>query len=172
MCAYYKGTSSLVASALVNKAEVQKPVNPDLLSQGISYSYYTGFYRDVHDFDEAKPEKSGVLTNLSIDSRDKEQYFSFKFNGYINIPSDGQYTFYLISNDGSRMYWGDRMLINNDGLHPAAEMSRSLVLTKGMYPFLIKYFQEGGTHHFQVEWKGPGFDRQPVPTSVLFHQKN
>ncbi len=172
MRAYDKSTTSLISSALVSKAEKQKPINPDFLNPGIQYNYYTGFYRDVHDFDDAKPEKSGVLKNLSIDSRDREQYFSYKFNGYINIPKDGQYTFYLISNDGSRMYWGDRMLINNDGLHPAAEMFRSLVLTKGMYPFMIKYFQEGGTHHFEVKWKGPGFDRQPVPASALFYKKD
>jgi hypothetical protein len=143
-----------------------------MLDPGISYHYHTGFFRDVHDFAQLKPQRSGTLANFSIDSRDREQYFAFDFMGYINILTEGYYTFYLKSNDGARMYLDEQLLINNDGLHPAAEESQTAALTKGLHLILIRYFQEGGTHHFEVSWKGPGFDKQSIPSSVLFHKKD
>jgi len=39
-----------------------------------------------------------------------------------------------------------------------------------MHPISLQYFQEGGTHHLQPAWQGPGFDKQDVPASVLFHR--
>ena len=69
------------------------------------------------------------------------------------------------------MYLGERLLVNNDGLHPAVESSQAIALKKGLHPISVKYFQEGGTHLLQVRWQGPGIDKQEIPDSVLFHEK-
>jgi alpha-L-fucosidase len=125
----------------------------------------------VHDLSDSKPGKEGIMPVFSIENREKEQYFGYEFAGFIHIEKAGSYTFFLTTNDGSRLYVDDMMVINNDGLHPAAEVSRQLNLAEGYHSFLIRYFQEGGTHHFQLEWQGPGFERQIVPASVLYHEK-
>jgi hypothetical protein len=70
------------------------------------------------------------------------------------------------------MYLDEQLLVNNDGLHTTAEASQTVALTKGMHPILVRYFQEGGTHHFEVKWKGPGFDKQSIPSSALYHKKD
>ncbi len=66
------------------------------------------------------------------------------------------------------MYLDEEPVIDNDGLHPAIERSRTLALKRGYYPVLVKYFQEGGTNMLRVSWKGPGFEKQEIPGSVLF----
>jgi len=171
MRAYKKGTASLAATAVIRKNDSQVRESAENLGHGIKFKYFDGFFRDVHDLSDSKPGAEGILPAFSIENRQKEQYFGFEFAGYIHIEKEGPYTFYLTTNDGSRMFFDDIMIINNDGLHPAAEVSKQLTLSAGYHPFLICYFQEGGTHHFQLEWQGPGFDRQTVSASVLFHEK-
>jgi hypothetical protein len=62
------------------------------------------------------------------------------------------------------------MLINNDGLHPVVEVSKSIKLTKGLHPVSVRYFQEGGRNGLKVSWKGPGIEKQEIPAGALFHK--
>ena len=170
MRAFVENQASLTATTFIEKAQYKKPVEPGLVEQGLLFDYHTGFFRRVIDFSEMQPQKSGTLANFSLEPRDKEQYFAFNFNGYIEIPTDGLYTFYLKSNDGSKMYLDERILIDNDGLHPALERFQTIALKAGKHAVAVKYFQEGGTHYLQIRWKGPGFDKQNIPSAVLFHK--
>jgi len=42
-------------------------------------------------------------------------------NGFIRVPRKGIYTFFLSSDDGSRLTVGDRVVVNHDGPHSMAE---------------------------------------------------
>jgi len=123
----------------------------------------------VNDFLKIPAIKSDIVPYFSIEPRENEQFFAFDYEGYINIPEDGLYTFYLATNDGGRLYIDDFELINNDGLHPLAEVNRSIALKSGLHPISVKYFQEGGSNGLVVSWKGPGFEKHEVPPTVLFH---
>ena len=68
------------------------------------------------------------------------------------------------------MFLADELIINNDGLHPAVERTKTLALKKGFYPVHVKYFQEGGSNMLKLSWKGPGIEKQEIPESVLFHK--
>jgi hypothetical protein len=170
MCAFVGNQSSLTATAVVEKANYQSAIEPGAVMPGISYNYYTGIFSRVSDFKNMPSEKSGILSHFSLEPRDKEQYFGFNYKGFIKIPSDGLYTFYLKSNDGSKMYLGGSELINNDGGHPVIERFETIALKAGYHEIIIKYFQEGGTHHLQLGWEGPGFKKEDVPADVLFYK--
>ena len=49
------------------------------------------------------------------------------------------------------------------------EVNKPIALKSGLHPISVKYFQEGGSNGLNVSWKGPGFDKQEIPSSVLFH---
>ena len=125
----------------------------------------------VNDFSRESPYKTGVISDFSINPREREQYFGFDFEGYIRIPMDGLYTFYLTTNDGGRLYIDDNILINNDGLHPMTEIYKPVALKAGLHDIEVKYFQEGGTNGLIVSWQGPGFKKEVIPPEVLFHRK-
>ena len=139
---------------------------------GLSYKYTHGIYRMVNDMLDVAPFKTGVHHQFNIDLREKEQFFSFDFEGYINIPKDGEYTFYLATNDGGRMYIDNIMILNNDGLHPVVEINKSITLKAGLHPISVKYFQEGGRNGLKVSWQGPDLVKQEIPASVLYHKIN
>jgi len=169
MRAYVGGRASLAAVAEFKKTSLDQPVHPGKMTPGLSYNYYKGTFRMVMDFENIEPSKSGIIPNFTIEPRESEGFFGFDYTGYIKIPVDGLYTFYLTTNDGGKLYLAERVLIDNDGLHPAIERTKVIGLKAGVYPIIVKYFQEGGTNMLKVSWKGPGIEKEEIPAEVLFH---
>ena len=64
--------------------------------------------------------------------------------GYINIPVEGIYTFYLLSDDGSILKIDDEIVVDNDGPHAPAEISGQKALAKGLHPIEVQYFDYNG----------------------------
>ena len=60
-------------------------------------------------------------------------------------------------------------LIDNDGAHPAKEVSGSMYLTKGMHPFCLNYFQAIRQQSLKVEYEGPDTTRIRLPRTALYH---
>lgn len=169
MIALKDGKASLPATAIFKKTLFRQPVEPGPVESGLLYNYYSGAFRMVHDFVEMEPVKSGIISNFTIEPKESETFFGLEFRGYLKIPADGLYTFYLKTNDGGKMYLAEEVIIDNDGLHPAIERTKTLALKKGIYRVMVKYFQEGGTNMLKVSWKGPGIEKQEISGSVLCH---
>ncbi|MCK5815650.1 MAG: chitobiase/beta-hexosaminidase C-terminal domain-containing protein, partial [Flavobacteriaceae bacterium] len=168
----YKGIQeSLPSTAEIKKIGEIEKVYLSQVSPGLSYKYAHGIFRVVNDMLNATPVKTGIHSQFNHDLREKEQFFSFDFEGYINIPKDGEYTLYLATNDGGRLYIDDILLLNNDGLHPVIEINKSIRLKAGLHPISVKYFQEGGSNGLKVSWEGPGIEKEEIPAKVLFHKK-
>jgi predicted alpha-1,2-mannosidase len=171
MVAFRGDQKSLSSKAEIRKTGMSKPVEAGETCEGLSYKYFHGTYRMVNDFSKESPVKTGFISNYTIEPREREQYFAFDYEGYIKIPEDGIYTFYLTTNDGGRLFIDNNILINNDGLHPLTEIYKPVALKAGLHPIDVKYFQEGGTNGLVVSWQGPGFKKEQIPASALFHKK-
>jgi predicted alpha-1,2-mannosidase len=171
MIAYKGEFKSLPSTATLVKATLSKPLKPGEIDPGLVYRYYLGAFRMVNDFKNLQPDRTGKIPYFSINPRDREQYFAFDFSGYIKIPADGIYTFYLTTNDGGRLYIDEALLINNDGLHPAAERYEQIPLKAGLHSISVQYFQEGGTNFFKVNWAGPDIEKGEISADHLFHRK-
>ena len=171
MIAYKGEQQSLTSTAVIKKVGEIKKVYLKDVKPGLSYKYTHGIYRMVNDFLNVEPLKTGVVSKFTIEPREKEQFFSFDYEGYINVPKDGEYTFYLATNDGGRFYIDNILLINNDGLHPVVEVDKSIKLKAGLHPISVKYFQEGGRNGLTVSWQASDIKKQEIPASVLFHKE-
>jgi len=114
------------------------------------------------------PMLSGITDNFNLKPALKGTYFGFQFDGFIKVPSDGIYTFYLKSNDGSRLFIDDTELIENDANHGAVEEPGSIGLKKGMHRIRVRYFQCGGGKALEVGWKAPGMARHEIRSAELF----
>ena len=45
------------------------------------------------------------------------EHFAIRFRGELAVDTPGTYTFWLLSDDGSKLYINDDLVINNDGIH-------------------------------------------------------
>ncbi|MFJ7995725.1 family 16 glycoside hydrolase [Streptomyces sp. NPDC096310] len=88
--------------------------------------------------------------------------------GNLQVPEDGTYAFRLISDDGSRLFLGDKKVIDHDGLHGAEPKDGEIALLPGYHPLRIDHFDRGGGQQVTLQWKPPGADSFTlVPNSVL-----
>jgi hypothetical protein len=86
----------------------------------------------------------------------------------ITIPTTGQYTFRLRSDDGSELFIDDTLVIDHDGLHGATDKDGELQLAAGRHALRVNFFEAGGGQELRLSWRKPGESTFAiVPTSVL-----
>ena len=160
---------SITVSVDFKKAVLNEPVKSQSVKKGIAFDYFERFFVTTDDLDITKPLFSGTADLISVKNAPRETYYGYRYNGYINIPKDGIYEFFLVSNDGSKLYIDGMELIENDANHGAIEEPGKVALKSGLHKILVKYFQCGGGKALKVSWAGPGIAKEEIPDSVLFH---
>jgi hypothetical protein len=140
---------------------------------GLTYDYFLGAWTALPVFNQDSSIASGTVDSFDISSTFSPSNFGFAFTGYINIPTEGLYTFCSNSDDGSKLFIGssDSCIISNDGVRDTAhEISGTVALKKGFHSIRVIYFCATGSHVLELSWQGPGFARQTIGASVLFHE--
>ncbi len=97
--------------------------------------------------------------------------FSVRWTGQIEARSTETYTFYLNSDDGSRLYINNTLVVNNWSDHQAAEVSGSIALTRGTkYSITVEFYDAGSDAICQLYWSTPTvFTKQIVPQTQLYN---
>jgi len=139
------------------------------MKQGVNYAYYEGQFHLVADI-TGTPVLTGTMPEPSIEGHRQPDHFGYIFDGYINIPETGIYTFSTISDDGSVVYINGNKVVDNDEGHSAIRASGQVALQKGLHHFVIKYFEDYEGEAFSWSWKKPGDNKFcPIPASTLFY---
>ncbi len=140
---------------------VTKKANP---VSNLTYKMYHGKWSKMPDFSEFKVVKSGTLATglFDISMREVKDNFAFVFNGKIECPKDGKYSFTVSSDDGSQLFINGKMIVDNDGVHGNQAKAGSVELKKGRHDIEVKYFELGGQEFLSVSWSGPGFKNKPL----------
>ncbi|MCB2409292.1 PA14 domain-containing protein [Hymenobacter lucidus] len=119
----------------------------------------------------------GDLTGIATGPVADPDNFSVRLRGSINIPTTGEYTFYLTSDDAAYL-WLDgaavtlpavtiESTINNGGYHAPLEVAQTLMLPAGLHSLLIHYAEATGDNILVLEYSGPGIPRQVVPSGMF-----
>lgn len=142
-------------------------INP--LHNGLNYNYYIGEWNKLPDFTKLKPAKTGIVYNIDLNEFDDlADKFAILFTGEIDIKSNGTYTFTLVSNDGSKLFIDDVLVVDADGLHGFTGKSGKIILAKGRHTIRLPYFQAGGGKGLELLYEGPGIEKQFISADVLF----
>ncbi len=135
---------------------------------GLAYEYYEGDWDALPDFDKLKPAGAGPIGDFSFSPRKQVERFAFRYRGFVRAPVDGVYRFYTLSDDGSRLYVGDQLVVDNDGLHGALERDGVIALSAGLHAIVVTYFEKTGGDALEVSWTPPGGKKERLPASALF----
>ncbi len=140
---------------------------------GLNYSYYEGNWSTLPDFKLLTAIKRGLGYNANLNPRNRETDYAIEWIGYIKIPAAGNYTFEILSDDGSKFMIGEhafnlQTLIDNDGLHGPQARSGTIFLDEGVYPVNISYFQQGGGQTMELFWSSnTGINHEKIPDNVF-----
>jgi signal transduction histidine kinase len=131
-------------------------------STGLDYRCYEGLWEYLPDFGKCQPAKTGVATNFDLNVRTQDAAVGLEFKGFITIPADGIYTFYLASDDGSRLFVGgsslDVHVLSKQPAPAAADKVPSSEFERNKRPWValegtVAYagiWSEGGELHMRV----------------------
>ncbi len=148
-----------------------KPVK----ASGTHFAYYEAAVSTakLEAFDALKPKSQGSLPGFTLDIPGRrETNFAVKYAGTLTVPNNGHYNFFTRSDDGSCLYIDSKLVVDNDGVRPAADRNGSIELTKGPHEIVVTYFQGGGESELSVRWSAEAqeaghprrsADQQPGP---------
>ncbi|MDB5336234.1 MAG: petJ, partial [Planctomycetaceae bacterium] len=154
-----------LASYLIGNVEY-KPRNPNL-----KFSVYHGTWNNVPKFEELKPVKQGEAAGFDLLPAGRTNEFGMRFEGFLKIEKDGDYTFHLGSDDGSLLFIDGKKVADSDGVHPHTVNSGTAKLTKGMHPIRVDYTQGGGEATLTLEYEGAGVPRQDINRVLSLTEK-
>ncbi|MHC4737019.1 MAG: lamin tail domain-containing protein, partial [Planctomycetota bacterium] len=123
--------------------------------KGLNYEYFEGYWSSVPNFDNYTPIWEGIVDTFDITPRREDDYFGFRFTGFIEVPINAVYTFYTTSDDGSLLYISGIPVVYNDYTHNMIESSGSIYLDAGMHPITVEYFEQSGEEGLIVSYEGP-----------------
>ena len=170
-----RGEATVAVSVQLGDFDPPDPVVTEGLEQGLEFSVYAGRWNLLPDFNRLEPVTSGTCSNFThypdgTDPSGDRDHFAVKLTGYVKIPSDGLYFFYTKSDDGSRLYVADQLVVDNDRPHPVREVGGQIRLKAGLYPIAATFFERDENQLLEVAWQGPKREKQRIPPELLFHK--
>ncbi len=161
---------SKITEATFTKANLIPAVEAGDRKPGLTYRYYEGSWQMLPDFNKLTPVKSGIVKYPELAAvKQREDYWGAVFSGFISVPADGIYSFSLKSDDGSKLFIADRLVVNNDGSHSARSISGQIALEKGLHRFRVLYFEDYAGEELALLYKAPGMEMKEIPVNAYSH---
>ena len=173
----YTTTAGQTATVSVQVFQLRPADTVNLPTAGLRAAWYSiGPTSSMPDFSTLTPIQEGVVANLNYWSTNGNavggplaDHVGAVFQGYVVAPGSGVYTFSLESDDGSMLYVGDDLVVNNDGLHGMQTASGQIGLQQGAHRIRVEFFENTGGAGLIYRWSGPGGISGVVPPSALIH---
>lgn len=139
------------------------------LERGVRMEYFEADLRRVAPIDTMAALRTRIVTTLARQGDERAERYALRFTGLLRVPEDAMYEFALTSDDGSSLAIGDRVVVDNDGLHGAEERTGMMALRAGAHPFVLRFFQAGGGAALSLRFRVGDASWAPVPADWLTH---
>jgi hexosaminidase len=163
-----KGTRGDIYSLNYKQQSLAIPVAKDNLKPGLEGMIYKGSFKSALNL-PARADSVFVTGEIVVPASVTAPAFGLKYKGYIDVPVDGVYSFFLTCDDGGILEIADRMVVDNDGLHAPREKSGQVALQKGLQHFMLNFIEGGGGFTLKLNYSINGSTLQEVPSSWFKH---
>jgi hypothetical protein len=144
------------------------PENPTGTVAALRFDYYEGTWPKLPDFASLTAVLTGTMAVPSLGPQKRGDNFGFRITGFVNVPADEERIFYTSSDDGSRLYIGNQLVVDNDGPHGMQERSGKILLQKGLHAITVDYYDSTGDQQLVVSWSSATQPKQVIPASAFF----
>lgn len=102
------------------------------------------------------------------DPRVPADAFTGRWDGLILIQSPGTHRFFARTDGAVELKVAGRVVLVRKASEKT-DQGTPVELPAGLAPIVLEYRHERGPAHVVIDWEGPGFGREPVPSRLLFH---
>ena len=162
----YEGSVSVNTVANPDQVELTVTAKP----AGLRGTYY-----DNIDFTGATATRVDSTINFdpftspAITGLTDNNTFSVRWVGKVIPEHSETYTFYVNSDDGSRLWVNGSQLIDRWVDQGPTEHSGSISLTAGQaYDIILEYRENGGGEECQLRWSSASTTKEIIPSSAMF----
>lgn len=128
----------------------------------LKFAVFNGAWKELPDFSKLKPHREGAIDDglIALKFDDYKNEYGVVFIGKLKTPRTATYTFYITSDDGSRLLIDGKEIAKFDGIHPAGDIKQGKAkLDAGEHEFRLEYFQAAGHAELFAAWEGGGFSK-------------
>ena len=156
----HRGLACALLAFAVGICRAQEPP-PDTATFGTTVVIPSGLRGDIYflkddtyrlpDFKKLEPVGTIWTNSLNVPPRHwtagfpgvtkRKEWFAIDYTGRFYIQKPGSYGFALESDDGSKLYIDDVLVLDNDCRHPAMAVAATVPLSGGIHRIRISYFQ-------------------------------
>lgn len=150
-------------------SEATQPVSKpkDSKPGGFNYSYYEGDWDKYPDLKSIKPAKTGITDkDFDIDKLPRKNNYALVIDGFLETKEDGYYMFIYDADKNSKLYLGDKLLIQWDGNYSRPTYTYLIPLLKGFYPFRIEYLHKKEDFKLRLTYLTPGIMKTKRPIEI------
>lgn len=138
------------------------PIGEGTATAPVRYEFYEGTWNSMPNFDALTAISDGYQDALFLPPVSRADNYGLRLSTSINLPTSGNYTFYVGSDDGSRLYIDNDLIVDNDGVHRLIVEENSVNLAAGNHSLVLEYFENAGAARLFVDIEGPGIERQLI----------
>ena len=161
--AAFAGARSGDVNALTFERQAYAPALEEAkVVPGLACHFYKGMFRRTTQIGP-QPDTTLAVSRVAVPSGITDPEFGLKFDGFIDVPETGIYSFFLTSNDGSVLRIADRLVVDNDGLHGDKEKSGQVALSKGLHAFALDFMEAGGGYTLKLAYSKDNGQPREVP---------
>jgi hexosaminidase len=163
------GTAGDVYNLNYTQQTLAEPVTKTNVANGLLCNYYPGSYKSSKLMADVKASEVFTVNTFVVPEGAKAESFGLRYQGYLNIPANGIYNFYLTCDDGGILNMANREVVNNDGWHGPIEKSGQVALKAGLQPVELSFVEGGGGYTLKLKYSVNGSEPAEVPQSWLKH---
>lgn len=139
------------------------------ITNGLIKHVFLGDADWVPNFELLSPINTEETSGLDLSAGGLQLNFGIAHRGYLDIPTDGVYTFYLKSASKCHVMIHDIHVLDNDFEYTPSELSTTLHLKAGKHPIKIYYQQnENVLPMLDLKISSMGIPKTSIPDSMYF----
>ncbi|ADY51145.1 Beta-N-acetylhexosaminidase [Pseudopedobacter saltans DSM 12145] len=161
--------SSVITTTLYNRDPFPAIDSvPNAVKGRLKYYYIPGKFESVMELDTNSATQQGYATQVRVTQvKNRAREYGLIFEGYINVNEDATFEFALSSNDGSKLYIDDQLIIDNDGRIFQYERAGGAPLKAGLHKIKVLYFDNGPSTALQLYVKGTDGKKIELPAVMM-----
>ncbi len=150
------------------------PLDENSFQPGLRYEYFEGSEAEVSlnaMFSQGEKKDEGFVSNLDISQAPAADHFGYIFSGWFLMEERGINIFGLSSDDGSRLFIDDKLIIDNDGSHSSTPVESMIGLEKGWHKFRLEYFEDYMGQELSLFITNNKHSYEPLPDKLFCTEK-